>query len=96
MSAVSEIWYSEVGKRQFRLLHQMQAVNQTVQASIALQPLHGTDAIWIACRSGSLLYGLIPLAHGEPSVMEHDSGTIPLVLAARSVNGQRLYRGGLR
>ena len=96
MSAHSEIWYSEVGKKHFRLLHQMQSNNQAIQASIALQPLDGADAIWIASRTGTVLYGLIPLADGEPSVMEHDSGIIPLVLAARSVNGQRLYRGGLR
>ena len=74
------------------MLRQMQPVDQTIQASIALQPLDGTDAIWIAIRTGSLLYGLIPLEGGEPSVVEHDSGTIPLVLAARSINGQRIHR----
>ena len=70
----------------------MQSVDQTMQASIVLQPLDGTDAIWIASRTGSVLFGLIPLAGGEPTVVERDSGTIPLVLAARSINGQRIHR----
>lgn len=91
LARYSEIWCSKVGQRQFCLLHQMEVFDQSMQASVVLQPLKSTDALWVATRKGTFLYGLIPPAEDKPHIVDHESGTIPLVLASRTINGEQSY-----